>query len=183
VLGQLYDPSADDAALAHDVVYAEPLQQHAVRQSETFGAAGIVGGAVVGAAVGIGLAVVLRPTLPNVDLEGWSVALGVGGLLAGGAVGSIVGSFAGLPSTPPDPAEVAGAPDPFDRKVLPFLIPPFLVLLIAAIIVTFGSALLQMGKSGIHVGPIEVTNAVLAALAGLCVVGARAVRSVVAFEA
>jgi cytochrome bd-type quinol oxidase subunit 2 len=106
-----------------------------------------------------------------VDLEGWSVALGVGGLLAGGAVGGIVGSFAGLPSTPPDPDDVAHAPDPFDRKVLPFLIPPFLVLVIAAIIVTFGSALLQMGKSATHLGPIEVTNAVLAALVGIIVIG------------
>jgi hypothetical protein len=171
VLGQLYDGTADEPALAHDTIYAEPLERHAVRQSETFGAAGILGGAVVGAAVGVGLAIVLRPTLPNVDLEGWSVALGVGGLLAGGAVGGIVGSFAGLPSTPPDPDEVAHAPDPFDRKVLPFLIPPFLVLLIAAIIVTFGSALLQMGKSATQLGPIEVTNAVLAALVGIIVIG------------
>jgi hypothetical protein len=171
VLGQLYDPSADEPALAHDVIYAEPLQRRAVRQSETFGAAGIVGGAVLGAAVGAGLAIILRPTLPNVDLEGWSVALGVGGLLAGGAVGGIVGSFAGLPSTPPDPAEVAHAPDPFDRNVLPFLIPPFLVLVIAAVIVTFGSALLQMGKSSMHLGPIEITNAVLAALFGILVIG------------
>ena len=171
VLGELYDPSADEPALAQDVVSAEPLQYHAVRHSETFGAAGIVGGAVLGAAIGVGLAVVLRPTLPNVDLEGWSVALGVGGLLAGGAVGGIVGSFAGLPSAPPDPAEVASAPDPFARNVLPFLIPPFLVLLIAGVIVTFGSALLQMGKSTMHLGPIEVTNAVVAALVGIFVIG------------
>jgi hypothetical protein len=171
VLGQLYDPSADAPALAHDVVHAEPLQLHAVQHAETFGAAGILSGAAIGAAVGVGLAIVLRPTLPNVDLGGWSVALGVGGLLAGGAVGGIVGSFAGLPSTPPDPDEVAHAPDPFDRKVLPFLIPPFLVLLIAAIIVTFGSALLQMGKSSVRVGPVEITAAVIAALVGILVIG------------
>src|SRR5206468_4852805 len=171
VLGQLYDPSADEPALAQDVEHAEPLQQAAVAHSESFGAAGILTGAVVGACVGIGLAVVLRPDLPNVDLEGWSVALGVGGLLTGGAVGGVVGSFAGLPSTPPDPAEVAHAPDPFDRKVLPFLIPPFLVLIIGAVIVTLGSALLQMGKSTVQLGPIEVTTAVLAATAGIFIIG------------
>jgi uncharacterized membrane protein YagU involved in acid resistance len=172
VLGQLYDPSAEEPALAGDVLQVEPLQHEAVAHSETFGAAGILAGAVVGAIVGVGLAVVLRPTLPNVDLEGWSVALGVGGLLAGGAVGGIVGSFAGLPSTSPDPAETADAPDSFDRGVLPFLIPPFLVLVIAAVIVTLGSALLQMGKSTIQIGPIEITNAVVAATAGIFIIGA-----------
>ena len=106
-LGQLYDSSADEPALAEDTAYDEPLERAAVEHSEEFGAAGILVGAVVGAAVGVGLAVVLPPTLPNIDFQGWSVALAVGGILAGGAVGGIVGSFAGLPSTPDDPAEVA----------------------------------------------------------------------------
>ena len=171
VLGQLYDASADEPVLAHDVVHHEPLQRAAVAQSEAFGAAGIVTGAVVGAAVGVGMAVVLPPTLPNVDFEGWSVALGVGGVLAGGAVGGIVGTFAGLPSAAPAPDEAGHTPDPFDRTVLPFLIPPFLVLVIAAVIVSFGSGLLTLGKSTLAVGPIEITKAVVAALIGILVVG------------
>jgi hypothetical protein len=170
-LGQLYDVSADEPALAEDVAYEEPLEQAAVEHSEEFGAAGILVGAVVGAAVGVGLAVALPPTLPNVDFQGWSVALAVGGVLAGGAVGGIVGSFAGLPSTPDDPAEVAEGPDPFDRNVLPFLLPGFLVVIIAAIIVTFGSTLLQMGKTELHAGPITVAWAVVAAVAGIVVIG------------
>jgi hypothetical protein len=119
-LGQLYDSSADEPALAEDQAYDEPMERAAVEHSEEFGAAGILVGAVIGAAVGVGLAVVLPPTLPNIDFQGWSVALAVGGILAGGAVGGIVGSFAGLPSTPDDPSEVAEGPDPFDRNVLPF---------------------------------------------------------------
>src|SRR6266567_5067189 len=104
-LGQLYDASADEPAVAHDLTYEEPLQRMAVEHSEDFGAAGILAGGVIGAAVGIFMAVVLPPTLPSVDFGGWSVALAVGGILAGGAVGGIVGSFAGLPQTPPEPAD------------------------------------------------------------------------------
>ena len=100
-LGQLYDASADEPALGADVAYDEPLARLAVEHSEDFGAAGILLGGVAGAAVGIAMAVILPPTLPNVDFGGWSVALAVGGILAGGAVGAIVGSFAGLPQTPP----------------------------------------------------------------------------------
>jgi hypothetical protein len=170
-LGQLYDSSADEPALAEDTAYDEPLERAAVEHSEEFGAAGILVGAVVGAAVGIGLAVVLPPTLPNIDFQGWSVALAVGGILAGGAVGGIVGSFAGLPSTPDDPAEVAEGPDPFDRNVLPFLLPAFLMLIIGAIIVSLGSVLLQLGGSELHVGPITIAWAVVAAILGIAVIG------------
>jgi hypothetical protein len=170
-LGQLYDSSADEPALAEDAVYEEPLERAAVEHSEDFGAAGILVGAIVGAAVGVGLAVVLPPTLPNIDFGGWSVALAVGGILAGGAVGGIVGSFAGLPSTPDDPAEVAEGPDPFNRTWLPFLLPPFLVLVVASIITVFGSGLLQLGESEMHAGPITLTWAVVAALIGTVAIG------------
>ena len=171
VLGQLYDASADAPAVGEDLAYEEPLQQIAVGHSEDFGAAGILVGCVIGAAVGIGLAVVLPPTLPNVDLGGWSIALAVGGILAGGAVGGIVGSFAGLPHTAPDPAEVLAERDPFEYKILPFLIPPFLVLVIAAVITTFGSGLLQLGKSEFEIGPLVIGKAVVAALCGILVIG------------
>jgi hypothetical protein len=171
MLGQLYDASADEAAVGADLAYEEPLQRMAVEHSEDFGAAGILLGAVVGALVGIAMAVILPPVLPNVDFGGWSTALAVGGLLAGGAVGGIVGSFAGLPQTPPDPVELAAGPDPFNYKVLPFLLPPFLIVVIAAIISTFGSGLLQLGKSAFEIGPISIAKAVVAAVVGIFVIG------------
>ncbi|HEX8967273.1 MAG TPA: DUF6789 family protein [Chloroflexota bacterium] len=170
-LGQLYDASSDEPAVAADVTHAEPLQRLAVEHSEDLGAAGILAGAVLGALVGIGLAIVLPPVLPSVDFGGWSVALGVGGILAGGAVGGIVGSFAGLPQTPPEADEPLSAPDPFQHTVLPFLIPPFLLLVIAAVITTFGTGLLQMGKSEFEIGPIVIGKAVVAAVVGIVVIG------------
>src|SRR6185503_4324806 len=114
-LGQLYDASSDAPATGEDLVYDEPLERAAMEHSEDVGAAGILVGAIIGAAVGVGLAVVLPPTLPNIDSEGWSIALAIGGILAGGSVGGIVGSFAGLPNGPIDPAEVAEGEDPFDH--------------------------------------------------------------------
>jgi hypothetical protein len=170
-LGQLYDSSADDAAVAADLSYEEPLEARAVAHSEDFGAAGIVVGGIVGALVGVGLAVVLPPVLPNVDFGGWQAALAVGGILAGGAVGGIVGSFAGLPQTAPDPAELADGPDPFHYRVLPFLIPPVLIVVIGAIITTLGSTLLQLGKSDLEIGPIVIAKAVVAAIVGILVIG------------
>lgn len=170
-LGQLYDSSADDTAIAEDLTYNEPLQAVAVAHSEDFGAAGIVVGGIVGALVGVGLAILLPPVLPNVDFGGWEAALAVGGILAGGAVGGIVGSFAGLPQTPPDPLEMAEGPDPFQYKVLPFLIPPVLIVIIAAIISTFGSALLQFGKSEFEIGPVVIAKAVVAAICGIFIIG------------
>jgi hypothetical protein len=170
-LGQLYDSSADEAAVGADLTYSEPLQQRAVAHSEDFGAAGIVVGAIVGALVGIGLAIVLPPVLPNVDFGGWEAALGVGGILAGGAVGGIVGSFAGLPQAPPESTGPGAEPDPFHYRVLPFLIPPVLIIVIAAIISTLGTALLQFGKSEIEIGPITVAKAVLAAVCGIFIIG------------
>jgi hypothetical protein len=171
-LGQLYDASADEPALGADLSYEEPLERRAVEHSEDLGAAGILAGGVIGAAVGTMMAVVLPPTLPNVDFGGWEIALAVGGILAGGAVGGIVGSFAGLPQTPPEESDpLDDGLDPFDHKVLPFLIPPFLILVIAAIIVTFGSGLLQLGKGVIHIGGIQIAAAVVAATVGIFVIG------------
>ena len=170
-LGQLYDSSADAPAVGEDVVYDEPLEKEAIAHSEDFGAAGILVGAIVGAAVGIGMAIVLPPTLQNIDSQGWSIALAVGGILAGGAVGGIVGSFAGLPSGPKDPAEIAEGEDPFDHSVLPFLLPPVVLIVAAAIIVSFGTGLLRLGKSMLFIGPIEIAQAVVAAIIGIFVIG------------
>jgi hypothetical protein len=171
-LGQLYDASSDEPALSEDLTYDEPLERIAVEHSEDLGAAGILAGGVIGAAVGIMLAVVLPPTLPNIDFGGWSLALAVGGILAGGAVGGIVGSFAGLPQPPPEAApEMQHDYDPFQNNVLPFLIPPFLILVIAAIITTFGTGLLQLGKTELEIGPIKVAAAVVAAVIGTFGIG------------
>jgi hypothetical protein len=169
-LGSLYDASADEPAIGADLTYEEPLARSAVEHSEDFGAAGILVGAIVGALVGIGLAIVLPPALPNVDFGGWEVALAVGGILAGGAVGGIVGSFAGLPQTPPE-RDDPGDGDPFQYRVLPFLIPPVLIVIIAAIISTFGTGLLQLGKSEFEIGPIMIAKAVVAAVVGIVVIG------------
>jgi hypothetical protein len=170
-LGQLYDASADAPALGADLVYDEPLEREAIAHSEDFGAAGIVVGASIGAAFGVGMAIVLPPTLPNVDSEGWSIALAVGGILAGGAVGGIVGSFAGLPNAPTDPAELAEGEDPFNYTVLPFLLPTVVLLIAAGIIVAFGTGLLRLGRSMLYIGPIEVAQAVVAAIVGIVVIG------------
>jgi hypothetical protein len=170
-LGQLYDTSADAPAVGEDLVYDEPLERRAIEHSEEFSAAGILVGGIVGAAVGVGMAIVLPPILPNVDSQGWSIALAVGGILAGGAVGGIVGSFAGLPNSPIDPAEVAEGEDPFDHTVLPFLLPPVVLAVVIAIIVSFGTGLLRLGRSTLHIGPIEIAQAVVAAVIGIFVIG------------
>ena len=170
-LGQLYDASADAPAVGEDLVYDEPFERAAVEHSEDFGAAGILGGSVVGALIGVMLAIVL-PGVPGIDLGGWEIALAVGGILAGGAVGGSVGSFAGLPQTPPEaPPEFEYDYDRFTHNVLPFLIPPFLILVIGTIIVTFGTVLLQFGKEEIEIGPIKIGLAVVAAIVGIVVLG------------
>jgi len=170
-LGQLYDASADEPALGADLAYNEPLERLAVEHSQDLGAAGILLGGVVGAAVGTAMAVILPPTLPNVDFGGWSVALAVGGILAGGAVGAIVGSFAGLPQTPPEPVDLQEGPDPFQHNVLPFLIPPFLLVVALAIVTTLGTGLLQLGKTELDLGPVTIGAAVLAAIIATFAIG------------
>ena len=170
-LGQLYDPSADAPAVGADLVPEEPMLRRAIEHSEDFSAAGILVGGLIGAWVGVALAVVLPPALPNVDFGGWSAALAVGGILAGGAVGGVVGSFAGLPQTPPEAEDAEAGPDPFQHTVLPFLIPPFLLLVVIAIISSFGSGLLQLGKSEVEIGPIVIAKAVVVAVFGIFVIG------------
>src|SRR6266849_3028313 len=96
---------------------------------------------------------------------------GAAGILAGGAVGGIVGSFAGLPQTPPEPADLEDGPDPFEHNVLPFLIPPLLIVVVAAIITTCGTGLLQLGKSEVEIGPITIGAAVVAAIIGIFAIG------------
>ena len=147
------------------------MLRRAIEHSEDFSAAGILVGGLIGAWVGVALAVVLPPALPNVDFGGWSAALAVGGILAGGAVGGVVGSFAGLPQTPPEAEDAEAGPDPFQHTVLPFLIPPFLLLVVIAIISSFGSGLLQLGKSELEIGPIVIAKAVVVAVFGIFVIG------------
>jgi uncharacterized RDD family membrane protein YckC len=82
-----------------------------------------------------------------------------------------VGSFAGLPQTPPEAPDLEEGPDPFEHNVLPFLIPPVLLVVIAAIITTFGTGLLQLGKSELEIGPITIGTAVVAAVLGIFAIG------------
>jgi hypothetical protein len=55
--------------------------------------------------------------------------------------------------------------------VLPFLLPPVVVLVAAGIVVSFGTGLLRLGKSMLFIGPIEIAQAVVAAVIGIFVIG------------
>ncbi len=148
VLGQLYDASADQPALAEDARYDEPLERAAVAHSEQLGAAGILAGAAAGALLGLGLALLLPPTLPGEAFSGWSLVLAGSGLLAGGAVGAVVGSFAGLPGATRDPTDDdAPRPDLLEHTALPFLIPAAVILLAAATVTAIGLALLSLAPA------------------------------------
>jgi hypothetical protein len=61
--------------------------------------------------------------------------------------------------------------DPFQRHVLPLLIPPVLLLVITAIVVTLGSALLLLSASELTIGPIVIAWPVVAAGLGVLVIG------------
>jgi hypothetical protein len=157
--------------VAADTAYDEPLESYAVASSEVSSAAGIVVGAVVGIVVGVGLAVVLPPTLPAIDFSGWELALAVGGLLAGGAVGGVVGSFAGLPHEAPSTDSAGLGPDPFEHVVLPFLIPPFLAIVIGAAIILLGTTLLRVAAYEVELPlGIVISGPVLIALIGIVIV-------------
>jgi hypothetical protein len=141
-LGKVYDPE-EDTVSTDEGAYREEMDvdEAAIVHSEEFGAAGIVAGLGLGALVGAVLAAILPPASGEA-VSGWGFALAAGGVLAGGAVGAVVGSFAGLPQTPHDPAEAALGPDPFERNWLPMVIVPCVVLAVIALIVSIGSTLL-----------------------------------------
>ena len=61
--------------------------------------------------------------------------------------------------------------DPFQRHVLPLLFPPALLLVITAIVVTLGSALLLLSASELTIGPIVIAWPVVAAALGVLVIG------------
>ena len=61
--------------------------------------------------------------------------------------------------------------DPFQRHVLPLLIPPALLLVITAIVVTLGSALLLLSASELTIGPIVIAWPVVAAALGVHLIG------------
>ena len=61
--------------------------------------------------------------------------------------------------------------DLFQRHVLPLLIPPALLLVIAAIVVTLGSALLLLSASELTIGPIVIAWPVVAAALAVLVIG------------
>lgn len=148
VLGQLYDRSADRPDTAEDAPDAalQPLEGPAVQHSEGLAAAGIIGGLVVGAVMGLGFALALPPSIDGVSLDGWSIAVAIGGALAGAAVGAMVGTFAGLPQGKLDPAERTMGSDPFERNVLIFMIPLCIIIVLGLGIAGFGTFMLQLDK-------------------------------------
>jgi hypothetical protein len=60
------------------------------------------------------------------------------------------------------------------RDLLAFLLPPVLLLLITAIVVTLGSGLLLLGSRELEIGPIVIAWAVVAAALGVLVIGSGA---------
>jgi hypothetical protein len=66
---------------------------------------------------------------------------------------------------------LAGMTDLVQRHVLPLLIPPVLLLVITAILVTLGSALLLLSASELTIGPIVIAWPVVAAALGVLVIG------------
>ena len=72
--------------------------------------------------------------------------------------------------TPSDATQLESA-DLFQRHVLPLLIPPALLLVITAIVVTLGSALLLLSASELTIGPIVIGWPVAAAALGVLVIG------------
>lgn len=146
-LGQLYDRSADAVDTAESAPLAGRVTSPGVAHSESFAAWGIVGGVLVGAVVGVGLALLLPPRTVGESLGGWTTGLILSGALAGAAVGAMVGAFAGLPQAERDPAEAAYGPDSFDSAVMSFLIPVAVMLVLALLIVGIGSFLLMLNKT------------------------------------
>ena len=55
--------------------------------------------------------------------------------------------------------------------MLPFLLPPVVVLVIVGIIVSFGTGLLRLGKDHMEIGPLVIAQAVVAAVVGVVVIG------------
>lgn len=78
----------------------------------------------------------------------------------------------GLSSTMP--LESARAAQILQRRILPFLLPPLLLVVITAVVVALGSGLLLLGTSELQVGPVVVAKAVVAAGLGVLVIGSGA---------
>jgi hypothetical protein len=62
----------------------------------------------------------------------------------------------------------------FLHQVLPFLLPPIMLLVITAIVVALGAGLLLLGTSDFQLGPIVVAKAVVAAGLGVLTIGSGA---------
>ena len=76
------------------------------------------------------------------------------------------------PNPTPERSHVAPSrTDRLERHILPLLIPPVLLLVITAIVVTLGSALLLLSASELTIGPIVIAWPVVAAALGVLVIG------------
>lgn len=171
VLGVLYDRYADAPDMAEGAPErGEPLEGPSVLHSEGFAAAGILGGVLIGALIGLTLAFILQPISVTEGSGIWSFGIVGAGLLGGGAVGAIVGSFSGLPSFDPDPEEEAAFGEDYVRRnVLSFGIPLLVAALVALLIVSGGSTLLTtMAATRDRLMPVWVALGLTAGVFLLC---------------
>jgi hypothetical protein len=144
-LGAIYGLAADRAEAPWD----RQAEATAGRQTALMGRAetaaalgillGIIGGGVIGVALGYTL-----PFSAVEDLIGsWPVVMGVACALAGASVGALIGSMYGLTDPMAIPIEEEPSKgDPFAAAFIPL----FVIGFVAIIIVSIGSALLTVGS-------------------------------------
>ncbi len=148
-LGTLYGADADRADTRGKTEAQVAHQMLTLGRAESSAARGILVGAALGALAGVGLAYVLPFSTVEQLVSNWPLAMGVTGALAGGAVGALIGSMVGLtdPEAPAisGPAALSNEPQP----VAAALIPLGVILVVACLIVTIGSALLTVGDTHI----------------------------------
>jgi len=147
-LGAGYSAGADLAESADDSELEAIGQSATMRRAETDAARGILIGATVGGVLGVLIGMVLPVSAIERLIGSWPVAIGVAGVLSGGAVGALVGSMAGLtePRAPTVAAPGLGEPTG-GEPLMAALIPLCVIAIVAILIVSIGSALLTIGNT------------------------------------
>jgi hypothetical protein len=130
-----YEPMDD----TEDVEVDAALQRAAMGRSESDAARGILIGVIFGGILGAVLGRVLPFSSGEALVGNWAFALGVAGALVGGAVGALIGSMTGL--TAPEAEAVEGLPS-MGQPISAALLPIGVIMVVAGLIVTIGSALL-----------------------------------------
>ena len=147
-LGAGYSAGAGLAESSEDADREVIGQSATMRRSETRAARGILIGAVLGGVIGVLIGMVLPVSAIERLIGSWPVAIGVAGVLSGGAVGALVGSMAGLtePGAPAVAAPGVGPPGG-GEPLMAVLIPLCVIAVVAILIVSIGSALLTIGNT------------------------------------